>query len=61
MLNMYVSFVGMGLLILAICLIVLSRKKLKGLLAGIVAIIAYICLIVGSLIIIYIVLSWPTS
>lgn len=61
MLNMYISFVGMGLLILAIGLILLSRKKLKGFLAGIVAIIAYMCLIVGSLIIIYIVLSWPTS
>lgn len=61
MLNMYISFVGMGLLILAIGLILLSRKKLKGFLAAIVAIIAYMCLIVGSLIIIYIVLSWPTS
>ncbi|MFZ3578174.1 DUF2768 domain-containing protein [Virgibacillus sp. DJP39] len=61
MLNMYISFVGMGLLILAIGLIVLSRYKLKGWLAGIVATIAYICLIFGSIIIFYIVLSGPTK
>lgn len=61
MLKMYISFVGMGLLILAIGLILLSRYKLKGWSAGIVATIAYISLLVGSIIIFYIVLSGPTG
>ncbi|WP_249871876.1 DUF2768 domain-containing protein [Oceanobacillus saliphilus] len=60
MLMMYISFVGMFLLILAIGLIVLSRHKLKGWLAGIVSLLAYICLITGGLIILYVVLSGPT-
>lgn len=60
-LKMYVSFVGMGLLIIAIGLILFSRYKLKGWLAGIVAAIAYICLIIGSIIIFYIVVSGPTG
>lgn len=61
MLKMYVSFVGMGLLIIAIGLILLSRYKLSGWVAGIIATIAYLCLLVGSIIIIYIVLSGPTG
>ncbi|ASK63332.1 hypothetical protein CFK37_14790 [Virgibacillus phasianinus] len=61
MLKMYVSFVGMVLLILAIGLILLSRYKLNGWLAGIVATIAYISLILGSIIIFYIVISGPTG
>lgn len=60
MLMMYIAFVGMILLILAIGLIVLSRSKLKGWLAGMVSFLAYICLITGGLIILYVVLSGPT-
>ena len=60
MLMMYISFVGMFLLIVAIGLIVLSRKKLKGWLAGIVSFMAYLSLISGGLIILYVVLSGPT-
>ncbi|MEC5422455.1 DUF2768 domain-containing protein [Virgibacillus sp. C22-A2] len=60
MLKMYISFAGMILLFLAIGLILLSRYKLKGWLAGIVSIFAYISLTVGGLIIFYIVFSGPT-
>ncbi|WP_010650685.1 DUF2768 domain-containing protein [Oceanobacillus massiliensis] len=60
MLMMYISFVGMFLLILSIGLIVLSRNKLKGWLAGVVSILAYLSLISGGLIILYVVLSGPT-
>nr|WP_067725444.1 DUF2768 domain-containing protein [Oceanobacillus damuensis] len=60
MLMMYISFVGMFLLILAIGLIVLSRNKLRGWLAGIVTFLAYLCLITGGFIILYVVLSGPT-
>lgn len=61
MLKMYISFGGMALLLLAIGLIILSRYKLKGLLAGIVSILAYLSLILGGIIILYIVFSGPTG
>ncbi|HLR79985.1 MAG TPA: DUF2768 domain-containing protein [Bacillota bacterium] len=61
MLKMWISFAGMIFLLLAIGLILLSRYKLKGWLAGIVTVLAYIFLILGGLIILYIVFSGPTS
>ena len=61
MLNMYISFAGMIFMFLAIGLIMLSRLKLKGFLSVIVAIIAYIFMILAGIIIFYIVLSGPTS
>lgn len=56
-----ISFVGIGLLILAIAFIQLSRRKLTGILSFIVSFIAYICLIIGGLIVFYVVLSGPTG
>lgn len=56
-----VSFAGIALLILAIVLIQLSRTKLKGWLAGIVSVLAYLSLIFGGLIVVYIVFSGPTQ
>ncbi|SFE45492.1 Protein of unknown function [Lentibacillus persicus] len=61
MLNMWISFAGMGLLILAMGLILLSRYKLKGFLSGIVTVLAYLSLIIGAVIILYIVFSGPTA
>ncbi|MCT2537393.1 DUF2768 domain-containing protein [Aquibacillus koreensis] len=61
MLNMYISFAGMIFLFIAIGLILLSRYKLKGMIAGVTAMFAYIFLIAGGLIIFYIVFSGPTS
>ncbi|MGP4107425.1 DUF2768 family protein [Virgibacillus sp. L01] len=61
MLKMYISFGGMALLLLAIGLIILSRYKLNGILAGIVSVLAYLSLILGGIIIIYIVFSGPTG
>ncbi|MDC3415385.1 DUF2768 family protein [Aquibacillus salsiterrae] len=61
MLNMYISFAGMIFLLLSIGLILLSRHKLKGILAILVAIIAYILFILGSIIIFYIVFTGPTA
>lgn len=60
MLKMYISFAGMILLIMAMGLIYLSRNKLKGWVAGIISLLAYICLVLGGLIILYIVFSGPT-
>ncbi|GAE91356.1 hypothetical protein JCM21714_304 [Gracilibacillus boraciitolerans JCM 21714] len=61
LMKMWISFGGMGALILSMVLILLSRYKLKGIISGIVAFIAYICLIVGGLIIAFIVISGPSS
>ncbi|WP_028783043.1 DUF2768 domain-containing protein [Thalassobacillus devorans] len=61
MLNMYISFAGIIFMFLAIGLIMLSRYKLKGILAGIVAAFAYIFMILAGLIIFYIVFSGPTG
>ncbi|KAB8138491.1 DUF2768 domain-containing protein [Gracilibacillus oryzae] len=61
MMMMWVSFAGMIALFLAIGLILLSRYKLKGVLAVIVAFIAYIFLILGGFIIGFVVLRGPTS
>ena len=55
------SFVGIGLLILAIALITLSRKKLSGIFRLIVSFLAYISLIIGGLIVVFIVISGPTG
>jgi len=56
-----ISFVGIGLLILAIVFIQLSRRKLSGIFRVIVSFIAYACLIIGALIVFYVVLSGPTG
>ncbi|HLR60604.1 MAG TPA: DUF2768 family protein [Pseudogracilibacillus sp.] len=56
-----ISFVGIALLILALGLITLSRKKLSGVLGGIVSFLAYISLIIGALIVFYVVISGPTG
>lgn len=61
MLNMWISIAGMVLLILAMALIVLSRHKLKGILAFIVSLLAYVSLFLGGIIILYIVFSGPTT
>lgn len=61
MLKMWISFAGMIFLMLAIGLILLSRYKLKGWLARIVSVLAYLSLILGGIIIIYIVFSGPTG
>ncbi|MFD1449980.1 MULTISPECIES: DUF2768 domain-containing protein [Oceanobacillus] len=60
MLMMYISFVGMFLLILAMGLIVWSRTKLRGWFSGIITFLAYLCLISGALIILYVTFSGPT-
>lgn len=56
-----ISFVGIGLLILAIALITVSRRFLKGILSVIVSILAYMSLILGAIIVFFIVISGPTT
>ncbi|WP_096270467.1 DUF2768 domain-containing protein [Paucisalibacillus globulus] len=60
MLKMWISLAGMGLLIVAIGLILLSRHKLKGIISVFVSLLAYVSLFLGGIIILYIVFSGPT-
>ncbi|MCP8616709.1 DUF2768 domain-containing protein [Salirhabdus salicampi] len=61
MLKMYISFAGMIFMFLAVGLILLSRYKLKGILSGVVGLIAYLCLMASGLIIFYVVFSGPST
>ena len=56
-----ISFVGIALLIVAIALITLSRRKLTGVFSIIVSIVAYLCFIIGGFIVVFVVLSGPTG
>jgi hypothetical protein len=61
MLKMWISFAGMGLMIVSIFSIYLSRYKFSnGIIKGLTALFAYLCMIVGGLIVVYVVLSGPT-
>ncbi|GEN53906.1 DUF2768 domain-containing protein [Halobacillus faecis] len=61
MLKMYISFAGIISLFLAVGLIYLSRYKIKGFLSILIAVFAYLFMIFGGIIILYIVLSGPTA
>ncbi|RIW33159.1 DUF2768 domain-containing protein [Bacillus salacetis] len=62
MMKMWVSFASMGFMILAILTIYVSRYKLKkGFFRFITALIAYVLMISGGLMMAYIVLSGPTN
>ncbi|PKR78857.1 DUF2768 domain-containing protein [Halalkalibacillus sediminis] len=61
LLRMYISFVGIILLFASVGLILLARHKLKGFLSVITGIIAYLFMLVGGFIIIFITLSGPTE
>ncbi|WP_079530137.1 DUF2768 domain-containing protein [Halobacillus hunanensis] len=61
MLKMYISFAGILSLFIAIGLIYISRYKSKGLFSIITGIFAYLFMIFGGIVIMYIVFSGPTS
>lgn len=61
MFKMYFSFAGMIFLFLAMFLIWLGRYKLKGWFSKIISAIAYICLLLGAVIIILVVFTGPTA
>lgn len=56
-----ISFGGIALLIISIALIQLSRRKLSGWIANIVSLIAFLCLILGAITVVFIVFSGPTT
>lgn len=55
-----ISFVGIALLILAMALIQFSRRKLSGWLSIIFSVLAFICLILGAIVVFFVVFSGPT-
>ncbi|MCJ7839452.1 DUF2768 domain-containing protein [Lederbergia sp. NSJ-179] len=60
--KMWISIIGMFLLALAMLAIYVSRYKVKNKwFKSITAIVAWICLMVGGLIMLFIVLSGPTN
>ncbi|RTR30427.1 DUF2768 domain-containing protein [Robertmurraya yapensis] len=62
MLKMWISISAMGFMVISILLIYLSRYKINtGVLKFITALIAYILLILSGIIILFVVMSGPTS
>lgn len=61
MFKMYFSFAGMIFLFLAMFLIWLGRYKLKGWIGKIVSFIAFLCLMLGGIIIVLVVFTGPTA
>lgn len=56
-----ISFLGIAALVLAIVLISWSRQRLSGILGMIVSTIAFLCLLFGGLVVLFIVFSGPTG
>lgn len=61
LMKMWISFGAMGLMFLSVVTIYLSRYKLKGILRGITALVAYSFMIIAGFIIFIVVFSGPTS
>lgn len=61
LLKMWFALSAMGLMFIAIISIYFSRYKLKGILKGIMATLAYLFMIIAGIIIIFVVFSGPVS
>ncbi|HZG70320.1 MAG TPA: DUF2768 domain-containing protein [Chondromyces sp.] len=62
MMKMWISFISMGLMFAAIFTIYISRYKIKqGFFKFTIALLAYIFMIVGGLMMVYVVFSGPTG
>jgi Protein of unknown function (DUF2768) len=59
--KMWISFVGMGFMLISLFFIYVSRYKLKGIWKGLTAIIAYILMLLAGFIIFVVVVSGPTT
>ncbi len=59
LMKMWVSFVAIALMFLAVISIMLSRDKLKGILKIVVSTFAYLCMIAAGFIIFVVVFSGP--
>ncbi|WP_096200949.1 DUF2768 domain-containing protein [Bacillus sp. FJAT-45350] len=61
MLNMWVSFIALGLMFVSAITALFSRAKLKGIIQKIVLTISFICLVISGLIVFIIVIGGPTA
>ncbi|WP_332871683.1 DUF2768 domain-containing protein [Exiguobacterium flavidum] len=59
--KMWISFGGIGLFAISVLLVTISRTKLKGVFAGIVSLVAFLCFIVASIIMVFIVMAGPSG
>lgn len=59
LMKMWVSFVAIALMFVAVITIMLSRDKLKGVLKIIVSTFAYVCMVVAGFIMFIVVFSGP--
>lgn len=59
LMKMWVSFVAIALMFIAVLTIMISRDKLKGVLKVIVSAFAYLCMITAGFIIFIVVFSGP--
>ena len=59
LMKMWISFVAIALMFIAVISIMFSRDKLSGVLKIIVSTIAYLCMITAGLIIFFVVFSGP--
>lgn len=61
LLNMWISFIALGLMFVSAGTAIFSREKLKGWLQTTVLVFSFICLMISGIIVFFIVLGGPTS
>ncbi|HBQ77275.1 membrane protein [Exiguobacterium indicum] len=58
---MWISFAGIGLFAISVLLVTVSRTKLKGIWQVLVSTLAFVCFIVASIIMVFIVMAGPSA
>ncbi|WP_251136955.1 DUF2768 domain-containing protein [Exiguobacterium sp. s193] len=61
LLKMWISFGGIGLFAISVLLVTISRTKLTGVWQVLVSTIAFMCFIVASIIMVFIVMAGPSA
>ncbi|MDQ0257489.1 CHASE2 domain-containing sensor protein [Evansella vedderi] len=60
MLNMWISFIGMGLMFVSVVVTIFAKEKLHGFLRYFLLTISFICLVVAGIIVFLTVFAGPT-
>ncbi|SDC04056.1 Protein of unknown function [Exiguobacterium indicum] len=61
LIKMWISFAGIGLFAISVLLVTVSRTKLKGIWQILVSTLAFVCFIVASIIMVFIVMAGPSA
>jgi L-asparagine transporter-like permease len=61
LIKMWISFVAIILMIVASGTIFLSRNKLKGFWRSITAVVAYFCMVIAGILMVFVVFSGPSG